>query len=131
MKIEATVKQIRALVQLAELNEGGDKLSLEAYRRGHEAVQRGLPRLLLERYHSLIDARRTPPVVAIERGACSGCHVRLPTMLEHQAGRSLAVYTCPHCRRMLYVRELIRESPHLEKAKSSPGAAPASAGRRS
>jgi len=131
LKIEATVKQIRALLQLAELNEGVDKLSLEAYHRGREAVQRGLPRLLLERYQSLVAAGRTPAVAAIERGACSGCHVRLPTMLEHQAGRSLAVYTCPHCRRMVYARELIREGSHLEEAKSSARAAPASVGRRS
>lgn len=129
MKIEATVKQIRALLELAELNEGADKLTVEAYRRGHEAVQRGVPRLLLERYHSLINAGRTPAVVAIERGACSGCHVRLPTMLGHQAGRLLALYTCPRCRRMLYASQLVREDSHADDGKSG-RAAPASAGRR-
>jgi predicted nucleic acid-binding Zn-ribbon protein len=97
VKVEATVKQIQTLVRLAELDEGGDKLTPEAYRRGHEALQRGLSRLLLERYHWLTDVGRTPAVVPIERGVCSGCHVRLHTMLEQQAGRSLALYTCPSC----------------------------------
>jgi hypothetical protein len=118
MKIEATVKQIRALLDLAELNEGADRLTVEAYRRGHEALQRGVPRLLLERYHSLINAGRTPAVVAIERGACSGCHVRLPTMLEHQARRSLALFTCPHCRRMVHASQLVREDCHADHGKS-------------
>ena len=129
MKIEATVKQIRSLLELAELNEGADRLTAEAYRRGQEALQRGVPRHLLERYHSLIDAGRTPAVVAIEQGVCSGCHVRLPTMLEHQAGRSLALYTCPHCRRMLYAAELVRDDSHADDGKSR-RAAPASAARR-
>jgi predicted nucleic acid-binding Zn-ribbon protein len=90
VKIEVTVKQIRALVQLADRDD-----------------ERGLPRLLLERYHSLVNAGRTPAVVAIDRGTCSGCHIRLPTMLEHQAARSLALYACPHCRRLLYAPELV------------------------
>lgn len=82
VKIEATIKQIRTLLQLAELDEGADELTPEAYRQGQEALQRGLSRLLLERYHWLIDAGRTPPVVAIERGVCSGCHVRLQVASE-------------------------------------------------
>ena len=114
MKIEATAKQIRSLLQLAEFNEDADRPSPEAYRRGQEALQRGLPRQLLERYRWLIDAGRKPAVVAIEQGVCSGCHIRLHTMLDQQAGRSLAVYTCPHCRRMMYAPELIRANSRAE-----------------
>jgi predicted nucleic acid-binding Zn-ribbon protein len=117
VKFEASVKQIRGLLQLAELNQEADKLTLEACRRGHEAVQRGLPRIVLERYHALINAGRTPAVVAIEQGTCLGCHVRLPTMLEHRARRSPGLYTCPHCRRMLYASELLRAEPHADNGK--------------
>jgi predicted nucleic acid-binding Zn-ribbon protein len=131
VKIEATVKQIRALLQLAELNEGAEKLTAEAYRRGHEAVQQGLPRLLLERYHSLIDAGRIPAVVAIERGACSGCHLRIPSMVEYGARRSPAVHICPHCRRLLYAPQLVLEDDHADDGMPSQRAAPASAARRS
>lgn len=116
MRIEATVKQIRALLQLAELNE--DRT-------------RDLPRILLERYHSLVRAGRTPAVVAIDRGACSGCHLRLPTMLESTVRHSLAVHTCPHCRRMLYAPELLPEASPAVDGKPPRGAAPASAARRS
>jgi predicted nucleic acid-binding Zn-ribbon protein len=125
VKIEATVKQIRALLQLAELNAGPDPPSPEA----REAAQRGVPPPLLERCLSLIDAGRTPAVVAIERGACAGCHLRLPTMLEQQAAHSLAVHTCPHCRRMLYAPALILERSHLHEA-MSPAHAERAAGKR-
>lgn len=113
MKIEATAMQIRALLELTERNVGE-----------HE-----IPRPLLERYHWLLAAGRSPAVVPMERGVCSGCHVRLPTMFEAQAGRSLALYTCPHCRRLLYAQELLGPDPEAPPARS-PGA-PKSARRRS
>lgn len=101
MKIEATADQIRALLRFAELNAQAEH-PITGSRASH-----GVPRLLLERYSTLRDRGRSPEVVAIDRGACSGCHVRLPTMLEYEAGRSLALYTCPHCRRLLYSSELL------------------------
>jgi uncharacterized protein len=98
VKIEATRTEIRALIGLAAL--------------GNPAAQQSLPGPILERYHSLVGAGRAPAVVAIERGACSGCHVRLPTILENQAACAVALYICPCCRRMLYAPELIfRASP--------------------
>jgi len=131
VKIEVTAKQIRILLRLVERNGGADEVALVGSRGGHEAGQRGLPRPVLDRYLSLMDAGRHPPVVAIERGACSGCHVRLPTMLQHQAGRAPALYTCPQCRRMLYAPDVLREElPPAEEKPSRPDA-PASAGRRS
>jgi hypothetical protein len=94
--MEATAEQIQALLRLAEPP-------------GSDAVPRGIPRLLLERVRALRERGRRPAIVAIDRGACSGCHLRLPTMMEHQARHSLALYTCPHCRRLLYSRELLRD----------------------
>jgi predicted nucleic acid-binding Zn-ribbon protein len=119
VNIDATAQQIRALLRLDELDE------LD------EDVPGDLPRILVERYRFLVNAGRTPAVVAIEQGACSGCHLRLPTMFESMARRSLAVHTCPHCRRMLYAPELVRPASPADEAKPSRRAAPASAARRS
>jgi predicted nucleic acid-binding Zn-ribbon protein len=109
MKIEATVQEIRALLQLVEFDAEGPNLPLQAYRSRREASRKHVVRPLLERYEILIEAGRRPAIVAIERGTCSGCHIRLPTMVESRARRSPAVHTCPHCRRMLYVPELLVE----------------------
>jgi predicted nucleic acid-binding Zn-ribbon protein len=116
MKIEATAEQIRALLRFAQLNAAAEEPG--AHRRGQEPPPRGLPGFLLERYQSLSQTVRRPVVAAIERGACSGCHVRLPTMLEYKAVRSLGLYTCPHCRRMLYAQELLQKDSQAAAAKS-------------
>jgi hypothetical protein len=107
MRIETTVREIRALLQLAELDARALELPPETHRRRREASRRGIAKTLLERYETLLDAGRCPVITAIEQGACSGCHLRLPTMFESQARRSPAVQTCPHCRRMVYAPELL------------------------
>jgi len=107
MRIEATIAEIRALLQLAELDARAQELPPEDDQGRRKAARRHVARPLLERYQSLRDAGRTPVIAAIERASCSGCHIRLPTMVESQARRSPAVHTCPHCRRMLYAPELL------------------------
>ena len=61
-------------------------------------------------------------VAAIERASCSGYHLRLPTMVESQARRALAIHACPHCRRMLYAPELITAEALREAGSQKKGA---------
>jgi predicted nucleic acid-binding Zn-ribbon protein len=124
MKIEATGQEIRALLQLAELDAQAQEFPSETYQSRREASRRRVAKALLERYQTLLDAGRNPVIAPIERASCSGCHLRLPTMLESQARRSHAVHTCPHCRRMLYAPEL------LAKEDSRAGAPQKAATRR-
>lgn len=130
MTFEANVKEIRALLELAGVDQVVDPPGGEARHQGREAAAGRVPRRLLERYQVLLEVGRTPVVVAIERGTCSGCHLRLPSMVEHKARRSPAVHTCPHCRRMLYAPELFHEGSHADDGKSR-RAAPESPGSRS
>jgi predicted nucleic acid-binding Zn-ribbon protein len=109
MRIAATVPEIRALLQLAELDARAEELPLETYQSRRDASRKRVARTLLERYQTLFDAGRSPVIAAIERASCSGCHLRLPTMVESLARRSPAVHTCPHCGRMLYVPALLAE----------------------
>jgi predicted nucleic acid-binding Zn-ribbon protein len=113
MKLEANSKQVRALLDLASAYAPAE--GPESGAPGGDAATR-LPPALLERYESLLAAGRRPAVVAIVDGTCSGCHVRLPTSLEYQAGRALALYTCPRCRRLLYAPRLLegQEDPAPE-----------------
>lgn len=69
----------------------------------------GIPAAIVTAYEKLRrQARLAGRVVArIERGGCSGCHMRLP-VLEHnrmQAEREDALLICIHCNRIL-VREV-------------------------
>jgi uncharacterized protein len=110
MKIEATVQEIRALLDLAELDARAPELAPESHESRREAARDRVPKPLLERYQRLFDIGRRPPTAAIEGGSCSGCHVRLPTMLEHKARRTPAIHDCPHCHRMLYSPELVSDA---------------------
>jgi predicted nucleic acid-binding Zn-ribbon protein len=131
MKIDATIQEIRGLLQIAEIDGQAQELTPEAYRTRREASRRRVAKALLERYESLLEAGRYPVLVAIERGKCSGCHVRLPTSLEYLARQAPAIHSCPHCRRMLYASELLsRESDTSASGKggrASGRGAPASA----
>jgi len=125
MTIDTTVPEIDALLQLAELDAQAPSLPPEKHRSHREAARRRVPRELLDRYQKLLDVGRRPAIVAIERGGCSGCHVRLPTMLEYKARRSPAIHSCPHCHRMLYAPEFHLKTAHspisapVEKAKAA------------
>ena len=129
MKIEATAKEIRALVELAGLDQSAEGSTSASRRR--EAVAQRLPRRLLDRYQGLIEAGRVPAVVALVGGTCSGCHLRLPTMLASSARRASALHICPHCRRMLYAPQVAREDADEGDGKPSRRASEASTAKRS
>lgn len=135
MRIETTVREIRALLELAELDAQVQGLPPEIYQSRREASRRSVGTALLERYQTLLDGGRCPAIVAIERANCSGCHLRLPTIVESQARRSPVVHTCPHCRRMVYAPELLTAEDAREAGSRKKGAphrtGPATAGERS
>jgi predicted nucleic acid-binding Zn-ribbon protein len=111
LKIEATAKQIRALLEYAAADAQQADPKAAAHKTAGVQAPRALPRPILERYRSLLDIGRGPAVVPIERGTCCGCNIRLPTMLECQTHRAPALFTCPHCRRMMYTPELLEPTP--------------------
>ena len=122
MSIQATVHEIRALIELAALDVPTQVSPSEIHRSRREASRRRLASALLSCYESLLDAGRRPAVVAIERSRCSGCHLRLPTIVASQARRSPSVHTCPHCRRMLYAPELLTAEDLREVGSQKKGA---------
>jgi hypothetical protein len=107
MTMQATATEIQALVELAALDAQADALSAETYRNRRAAKRRRASRALLDRYEQLVETSRHPAIVAIENGVCSGCHVRLPTMVAYRARHTAAIHICPHCRRMLYAPEML------------------------
>lgn len=114
MKIEATAREIRVLLEIGEDDAPSQTLLPDALRKRLEKTRRRVGKELLERYEALRAAGRRPAIAPIERGICSGCHVRLPTIAESRTRKGLAVHTCPHCRRLLYVPALLgEESPRV------------------
>jgi predicted nucleic acid-binding Zn-ribbon protein len=111
MRIEATREDIRVLVELIELDDRAGQVVAESETRARDAAERRLPDALLTRYRWLKATGRYPAMAAVEQETCSGCHVRLATMIADLVKRSIGIYTCPGCRRMLYAPELRAERP--------------------
>lgn len=131
MKIETTALQIRAILELAEIDARMRERPPESLRSHREAHRRRISSALLDRYQALLDAGRWPAIVAVDRGGCAGCHVRLPTMIDQQLRRPGTVHACPHCRRLLYAPERLgEEDPGTSVSTKRRGAA-ASAGEPS
>jgi len=61
---------------------------------------------LLKRYERIVAGMRHP-VVAINDGACGGCHMNIPPQLVSEVKRAGRVHECPHCQRLLYVPEQV------------------------
>ena len=106
--------EIRALLDLVAEDQRASRSRTSARGERWEAAARRVPRRLIERYEFLIEGGRAPAVVPIDRGTCSGCHLRLPTMTEHRARHAQALHVCPHCRRLLYAADLLGGPPRKQ-----------------
>lgn len=122
MKIEATREDIRVLLELIELHASAEPVVPPAAARARDAAERRLPEEILTRYRHLTAAGRYPVIVAVEREACSGCHVRLATMVVDRLKHSVGLYVCPRCQRMLYAPEILAEPPDQEVVEKRPRA---------
>jgi predicted nucleic acid-binding Zn-ribbon protein len=70
-----------------------------------EAAMKGLPASIAKRYAILRKQRRGLAVVEAKDGYCLGCNMNLPPQLYNTLFRADEVITCPHCQRMLVLRQ--------------------------
>lgn len=57
------------------------------------------------RYERLLKNKGTNVVVGIARGACGGCHMRVPAQLVVDCRAQQSPVTCPNCGRILYFED--------------------------
>jgi len=70
-----------------------------------EQAIKGLPASVLKRYARLRDQRKGVAVVEAREGNCMGCNMHLPPQLYNTLFRADEVITCPHCQRILVMRQ--------------------------
>lgn len=85
------------------VEEGRLASELEARNGVRGQMTPGIPPAALSTYELLLKARDGYAVAKIERGACQGCRISLPTSVEQQARTSEAIVQCSSCHRILYV----------------------------
>jgi uncharacterized protein len=70
-----------------------------------EAIVKGLTPAIIRRYTLLREQRRGIAVAVAKGGSCLGCNMNLPPQLYNSLFRGDDLVTCPHCQRMLVLRQ--------------------------
>lgn len=87
-------------VRIDKLDEGILKDST-----AREEIVKTLPSSIIRRYTLLREQRRGLAVAAAKGGSCLGCNMNLPPQLYNTLFRGEELITCPHCQRMLILRQ--------------------------
>lgn len=70
-----------------------------------ESAIKSLPASVMRRYNLLREQRKGLAVVEARDGYCLGCNMNLPPQLYNSLFRGDDLITCPHCQRMLVLRQ--------------------------
>ena len=105
---------LSALEENVTLQQGEVQVRVETLEAGiatdvasRELTVKGLPASVLKRYARLREQRRGVAVVEAKEGNCMGCNMHLPPQLYNTLFRADDVITCPHCQRILVMRQEI------------------------
>jgi predicted nucleic acid-binding Zn-ribbon protein len=93
--------------QKAEVQKKIEQLeaAIAADTTAREAAVKGLPASVMRRYSLLREQRRGVAVVEARDGYCLGCNMQLPPQLYNTLFRGDELITCPHCQRVLLLRQ--------------------------
>ena len=93
--------------QKAEVQSRIDKLDegIVKDNAARDEIVKGLSSSVIRRYTLLREQRRGLAVVEARGGSCLGCNMNLPPQLYNSLFRGDDLITCPHCQRMLVLRQ--------------------------
>jgi len=87
----------------AEIDKIQQDIDEDVARR--EAITKELPASLVKRYNALREQRRGQAVAIARDGYCLGCNMNLPPQLYNSLFRGDEVISCPHCQRVLILKQ--------------------------
>lgn len=101
-EMEQNVAQ-RRQEKLAEIAAIQQDVDNDTVRR--DVITKTLPASLNKRYNSLRDQRRGQAVAIARDGYCLGCNMNLPPQLYNSLFRGDELISCPHCQRVLILKQ--------------------------
>ena len=101
-ELEQNVAGQKAEVQ-AKIDQLESSILQDQQNRSDTAKE--IPASMLKRYDKLREARRGIAVVEARDGSCLGCNMHIPPQLYNNLFRGDDLITCPHCQRMLVLRQ--------------------------
>ncbi|NVN90895.1 MAG: hypothetical protein HXX11_09855 [Desulfuromonadales bacterium] len=87
----------------AELDNLQQNIDADTTRR--EEITKELPASLIKRYNSLREQRRGYAIAFARDGYCLGCNMNLPPQLFNTLYRADELISCPHCQRVLILKQ--------------------------
>ncbi len=89
--------------KLAEISAIQQDIDADLARR--EEITKHLPASLLKRYTLLREQRRGQALAIARDGYCLGCNMNLPPQLYNSLFRGDEMISCPHCQRVLILKQ--------------------------
>ncbi|MFN8557703.1 MAG: C4-type zinc ribbon domain-containing protein [Dehalococcoidia bacterium] len=96
---ESVAGATRATQRTREQELVADVARLNAQREGRVAR---IPSDAIAQYERLRRVKRGLAVVRVQRGACQGCRITLPTTIQQRARSGVQIVHCTSCERILY-----------------------------
>lgn len=93
----------RAAEKQGEIDKIQQDIDSDAARR--DALTKEVPASLVKRYTTLRDQRRGQALAIARDGYCLGCNMHLPPQLYNNLFKHEELLACPHCQRMLVLKQ--------------------------
>jgi len=120
-KIDAAAAQITAAEQRAideeaaiqaeqqQYHAAAAKLDeeLKAMEQGRQAAMTNIEPSVLDKYQKLLLTKSGLAMVEARGESCSGCYMSIPPQVFVNVKKNASIINCPHCNRILYVKEAI------------------------
>ena len=101
-ELEQNTEQRRSEKQ-DEIDKVQQDIDVDSLRR--DAITKELPANVMKRYDSLRAQRRGQALAIARDGYCLGCNMHLPPQLYNSLFKCEELITCPHCQRMLVLKQ--------------------------
>lgn len=96
----AAVRKDEFRARIEKLTEGIATDSAE-----REETAKGVAASMIKRYETLRERRQGLAIAEAKGGSCLGCHMNLPPQLFNSLFKEDSYVICPHCQRMLFMRQ--------------------------
>jgi predicted nucleic acid-binding Zn-ribbon protein len=98
--------EVNSSARKSELRGRIDQLEkdISAVSAVRDKTAKGVASSMMKRYETLREKRQGVAIAEAKGGSCLGCNMNLPPQLFNTLFKEDTYITCPHCQRLLYMR---------------------------
>lgn len=98
--------EVNSSARKSELRDRIDQLEADISKVSavRDKTAKGVSPSMMKRYETLREKRQGVAIAEAKGGSCLGCNMNLPPQLFNSLFKEDTYITCPHCQRLLYMR---------------------------